>query len=252
MQRATGLAIVCASPSDACERPCGSAATEVRARSGILLVENGHRFPPSFRFAANPDRCTGQFVGPSVNGGVNVEVDDLVVLLALAGCSESPTRQEHPVPAAEVERAALSVRAGDVGLPFEGDAYFGRFRKITWCSSPSTGPAWTGARRGHRSGFHATERCVHRWRSARQGPGGPTRLCARQCFSERSAVGFSLSASRSPGKSRCRSRARGRGTGPCTVFHGAPGNGDWSKAYRCGRRSGPLWRVAVEGRERYR
>ncbi|HEY0035227.1 MAG TPA: hypothetical protein VGB66_00995 [Longimicrobium sp.] len=48
------------------------------------------------------------------------------VLLAVVGCVDVPTRQERPIPTAEAERAALNVRAGDVGQPFEGDAYFGR------------------------------------------------------------------------------------------------------------------------------
>jgi len=50
----------------------------------------------------------------------------VVLLLAVVGCSDVPTRQEHPIPTPEAERAALNVRAGDVGQPFEGDAYFGR------------------------------------------------------------------------------------------------------------------------------
>ncbi|HKP74693.1 MAG TPA: hypothetical protein VJT67_04085 [Longimicrobiaceae bacterium] len=47
------------------------------------------------------------------------------LVLGLAGCSDIPTRQERPIPAAKAERAALNVRAGDAGR-FEGDAYFGR------------------------------------------------------------------------------------------------------------------------------
>jgi hypothetical protein len=48
------------------------------------------------------------------------------LLLAAVGCSEVPTRQERPIPTAEAVRAALNVRADDVGQPFDGDAYFGR------------------------------------------------------------------------------------------------------------------------------
>lgn len=49
----------------------------------------------------------------------------LVLLLAVVAC-DVPTRQERPVPTPGAKRSAMNVRAGDIGQPFEGDAYFGR------------------------------------------------------------------------------------------------------------------------------
>lgn len=48
-----------------------------------------------------------------------------VLVLALAGCAETPTRQERPAPTAEAEQAALSTPADESGRTFQGDAYFG-------------------------------------------------------------------------------------------------------------------------------
>jgi len=53
-------------------------------------------------------------------------IGGVAAFLVLAGCSDAVTRQERPVPTPDAERAALGVRAGDVGQTFEGDAYFGR------------------------------------------------------------------------------------------------------------------------------
>jgi hypothetical protein len=49
-----------------------------------------------------------------------------VALLALAGCSDAPTRQDRPVPTPEAARAAFGVYAGEADRTFEGNAYFGR------------------------------------------------------------------------------------------------------------------------------